>query len=202
MSSDFENPYASSRQSEQTDANRQLRVEGVNEPGLTGHVMVVGILMIVQGVMEFVMAGFLVGYALFMPQLLEEMAKQPGPKPEIPPEMEDLLPLIMGGLAVLMAVISLMTIVGGIQVMRFRWRGFGIFALISGLGTLCSCYCLPTAAALAVYGLVVLFNKPVISAFAFGRQGFPAARIRRAFAQLPYDSELLNEMKDGTDMGF
>ena len=193
--SDPNNPYASGDVEQFTDPNRRLHVEGVNEPGLTGHVLALGILMIVQGVLELLMGCALVGYALFMPEVFRQMQNQPG-APDMPPEMLQIMPLAMGIIAVFMFLVGLATTIAGIQVMRFRWRMFGILSLIAGLGSLVSCYCLPTALALAVYGLIVLVNEPVRLAFGFGSEGYPAKQIRNAFARLPYDSELLSQMQD------
>jgi hypothetical protein len=195
VSFDSENPYASGDVEQFVDPDRQLLIEGVRETGMTGHVLTIGILMIVQGALELFMGCALVGYAVFMPQVLQQMQNQPG-APDMPAEMKQMFPVIVGVMAVLMFLIGLMTTIAGIQVMRFRWRVFGILSLVGGLGSLISCYCLPTALALAVYGLIVLFNEPVKMAFGFGSEGYPAQQIRQAFARLPYDSELFSQMQD------
>jgi hypothetical protein len=45
-------------------------------------------------------------------------------------------------------------------------------------------YCAPTAIALAIYGLIVYVNEPVIAAFQMGSRGKTPAEINAAFPPL------------------
>ena len=66
-------------------------------------------------------------------------------------------------------LVSIVQILAGLRNYYYRWRLFGIAALILGLSIGISCECAPTALALAVYGLIVYLNKDVAAAFRLGR---------------------------------
>src|SRR5205823_5880308 len=68
---------------------------------------------------------------------------------------------------------GLLRIVAGLFNIRYRRRGLGIAALAVGLVTMMTAYCAPTAIGLAVYGLIVYLNEPVVLAFQMGDSGRP-----------------------------
>ena len=138
--------------------------------GLIGHVPLVAALMIAQGVLELLFAVFCIGFtaAVFF--------NADGPLAG----MRGLMVLIgiAGGLSLL---IGLLRTVAGLFNLRYRRRGLGMIALVAGLLTMLTAYCAPTGIALAVYGLIVYLNEPVIAAFALGDRGRSTADIRSAF---------------------
>jgi hypothetical protein len=101
-----------------------------------------------------------------------------------PETMSQILVIVYGSLAGVMLVIGVLRIVAGIGVLRFRGRVFGMVTLVAGLGVVVSCYCLPTSIALAIYGLIVLLDRPVVTAFELGQQGYSSDEIQTAFARL------------------
>ena len=140
------------------------------ESGLVGHVPIVAILLIVQGALE-------IGFGLFGCAFLalvylvphEELTTMRG------------LGIFLMILAIPAALCGIVRIVAGIYNLRFRRRSLGMIALGLGLLTLATGYCAPTAIALAVYGLIVYVNEPVVSAFAMAESGRTPAEIRAAF---------------------
>ena len=159
--------------------------------GMVGHVFVLGVLMAVYGALFVILGLCTVGYGVFMPEMLKnnpawQNNPQFGNNPPMPPDellkMMTTGTLIAGGMFVLLGALYL---VGGIQVSRFRGRMLGIVALSVGLLSVFGCYCIPTSVALFVYGLVVLLNEPVKTAFGLGDRGFRGAEIQQAFARLP-----------------
>ena len=143
---------------------------GYADRGLINQVPIVAILLIVQGVLELLFCVVCFGFSalvFFAPQK----------------EFEG-----MRGLGVLMAAVStpalisaLLRITAGIFNIRYRRRVLGIVALAVGLSTMLTGYCAPTSIALAVYGLIVYVNEPVMMAFRMGDSGRPSAEIRAAY---------------------
>ena len=150
--------------------------------GMVGQVQVLGVLMIVQGVLISLMGVFIGGYALMMPQFLNQMQQQQqGAGPPMP--QQAVFWMTVGGsiVAVLALAIGVGTIYAGINTLKFRKRTFSIVMLLIGLLTLFTCYCLPTQIALSIYGLVVLLNAPVMTAYSLAEQGHSVQEIQHAF---------------------
>jgi hypothetical protein len=129
--------------------------------GLVSHVPIVAALLIVQGTLEIALGLLSAGFAAFVflsphPQL----AGLRGP----------------GTLMVIISVpclsIGTLRVIAGVFNWRYRRRRLGLIALAAGLAMLLTAYCAPTAIALAIYGLIVYLNEPVITAFAI-REGQP-----------------------------
>lgn len=138
--------------------------------GLIGHVPIVAALMIVQGALEILFSLSSFGFTAMV-----VFGKQP--------EMAGLRPIavalaIIGGLSFF---VGLLRLVAGLFNLRYRRRGLGIIALAAGLVTLVTGYCAPSGIALAIYGLIVYLNEPVIAAFSLGDNGRSLADIRAAF---------------------
>jgi hypothetical protein len=93
------------------------------------------------------------------------------------------------------AVAGLINIMGGIPMMRYRYRTFVIVALFSNVATFASCYCLPTSLGLMIWGLIVMFQKDVAEAFTMGAAGISVDEIKQRLAddrrrrEYDYDDE-------------
>ena len=127
--------------------------------GLVSHVPIVAALLIVQGTLEIGLGLFSAAFAaLVFLSSHPAMVNMRGP----------------GALMVIISVPCLL--IGGLRVVagifnwRYRRRILGLIALVAGLAVLLTAYCAPTAIALAIYGLIVYLNEPVIAAFAI-REG-------------------------------
>lgn len=157
--------------------------------GLVGHVQIVGVLMIVQGLLDVVMALGIGAYSIFLPRIfaeIEAQAAEQGQQGNPMPENFETMFLVGGSiLAVLILCVALLMVFAGWQAIQFRLRVWGIVALCSGMLSALTCYCLPTSLALAVYGLIVFLNPSVMLAFGLREQGFDANAIRYAFGNLP-----------------
>jgi hypothetical protein len=153
--------------------------------GMVHQVRVVCILMGVQGVLEL-LAGLLYGaMGIFMPVMIQQMQQDPafqkgnGPDPEVMFWIFGGVYMGMGAIAILAGVLHIWA---GIRNYSFRGRTLGLVAMILGLGSMATCYCLPTTIAIAVYGLIVYLNGPVIRAFDLGRQGLDSDQILATFS--------------------
>jgi hypothetical protein len=146
--------------------------------GLVHHVRVVAILMIVQAVLEFLMAMGLGALAVYMPIMLRQMPHQAAP-PD--PNVTWILPLVYGGMAAAALVASVLHLVAGVRNYRFRGRTLGIVAMACGMLTLLTCYCVPTALAIGVYGLIVYLNQEASEAFRMGEAGCEPTEILATF---------------------
>lgn len=138
--------------------------------GMVGHVPIVAILMVVQGLLEIVFGLFCLAVAaLFRFSSEKELAN-------------------MQSLGLLFCLISapalgcgVLRLVAGYCNYSFRRRILGMAALGIGMLTMMTAYCAPTSIALAIYGLIVYVNEPVVAAFELGRQGRNTAEIQAAF---------------------
>ena len=123
----------------------------------------------------------------FMPTLIAQMQNQPGaqnPNGMDPAAISRIMLATYGGMAIVLLLMGILNTLSGFRLVKFQGRIFGIVSLCLGFGTIISCYCFPTAMAVAIYGLIVLLNQPVITAFELGRQGYSSNQIQRAFARL------------------
>lgn len=167
----MENPYQSPEAPIGSDPFQSRR-------GLMHHVRVVAILMMVQAALELLMALVYVGMAVFMPAIVREMPNQRGVPDERAAAM---MPLVFGGLAAVTLLSGVLHLTAGVSNYRFRGRTLGFAALAGGALTLVTCYCLPTAVALGVYGLIVYLNREAAAAFRMGEAGYEPAQIIAAF---------------------
>ena len=149
------------------------------------HVRVVAIMMIVQGALELLAGIGLVVMAVAMPQMMmaDGMRGMQAPPQGPPPEQFFwIITLMYGGMGLAGLIAGILHLVAGLRNYRFRGRTFGIVAAGGGLMAVATCYCLPTAIGVAVYGLVVLLNTEVSEAFALGEAGYPASDILDHFS--------------------
>ena len=141
--------------------------------GMVGHVPIVALLLVVQGLLEIL-------FALMCLAFIALVLWAPDP------ELAQMRPL-----AVIAGIISIpafgfgaLRLVAGYCNYRFRRRTLGMVALSVGLLAMMTAYCAPTAIALAIYGLIVYVNEPVIAAFQMGSRGKSPAEINAAFPPL------------------
>jgi hypothetical protein len=152
-------------------------------PGLVKHVRVVAILMIVQAVLELLMAAGLGTMAVVMPTMFRQMPNQRAvaDRPPVEPQVMWLVPLVYGGMAAASLAAGVLHLVAGLRNYRFQGRTFGITALACGLLAIFTCYCLPTSAAICVYGLIVYLNREVSEAFQMREAGYMPDQIIATF---------------------
>lgn len=142
----------------------------VNGPGLVGHLVVLGVLLIVQAVLEMLFGIMLIGSgAMFY--LVPDLSKMMGPA------FGAIFAAAGGGMVLLAAV----RLAAGVATLRGQGRKFAIVALLLGLATVTTTYCAPTCMALAIYGLWILVNEAVIEAYRLAQQGKSWAEVRRHF---------------------
>ena len=172
----MENPY----QSPTAPLDSSYSLEAFQRPsGLVHHVRAVAILMIVQAAFELLAAAALGAMAVFMPAVFQQMHDQPGMPPSYP--MIWIMPLVYGGMAAAALASGLLHLLAGLRNFHFRGRTLGIASLGCGMLTVVTCYCLPTAVALAVYGLIVYLNKETSEAFRMGEAGSKPDEILATF---------------------
>ena len=156
---------------------------------MVNHVIVLGILMIVQGALSTLCGLGAGAMAFVMPAIIKAQAgipPRPGmPAPAMPPEMEMIMLVMYGGAGIILLSTGILGIWAGIGIMKFRSRTLGIVAISAGLLGIFGCYCFPTAIALFIYGLIVFLNPQVKQAFEMGQQGYTSADIQDHFARLP-----------------
>jgi hypothetical protein len=156
---------------------------------VVGHVKIVGILMLVQGIIIL-----LIGAGLGVIGVIA-MAAVP------PPPGGGMEPYIVGGLYLAIGLMFLgcgtLNAVAGVRTMSFRNRVLGLVALFSNALIIMSCYCAITAIAVMVYGLIVLFNRDVTRAFEMVARGASAEEaIRRYTPRYGDDRDDYDEMSD------
>lgn len=178
------NPY----QAPKADTARRAAADFSDLPkqkrGLVGHVRPIGVLMVVQGGLELLMGLGLLGLGIFLPSAIqEEMAENPGPSGSGTQGAAFLVMMLVvyGGLGLLNSVAGALHIYAGCRLFQFRSRTIGIVSLAGGCLTVLSCYCAPSAIALAVYGLIVLLNHEVTLAFAMSEAGYPPETVLETF---------------------
>ncbi|NBW85881.1 MAG: hypothetical protein EBR23_03380 [Planctomycetia bacterium] len=153
--------------------------------GFVRHVRPVAILMIVQGALEVFMAILLVALTAAVPFMMPDLPADDGPAQEVggasPAFLQKMMIVVYGVMAAGGLIAGTLHISAGICGLRFRRRMLGVVALTLGMASITTCYCAPTAIALAVYGLITYLNPAVVAAFGLGDAGVPAARIRARF---------------------
>jgi hypothetical protein len=172
-----DNPYAVAPPTlENNDREPVLAADG----SMVNQVMVIGSLQIVLGALELLMGAGLLIFAFFMSDVFA--AGGAADDANMPSDnFVFWMQAMYGGIGGVLAFFAAMRIVSGIAAFWFRWRGLMITSLICGLCSALTFYCAPMSIGLAIYGLVVMLNSGVAKAYRLGRQGMPAAEIRRQF---------------------
>jgi lysylphosphatidylglycerol synthetase-like protein (DUF2156 family) len=164
------------------DEPRPMQMPNTSPPpqhklGLVGHVRVVAVLMIVQGVLQclaafmFVLGG-IGGIVEIASKKHPTMGSEQSPVPII---------VVIGSIAVFLLISGVLLIVAGITNLKYRGRVLGIVALCVAALSIISCYCAPTAIGLLIYGLIVFLNEDVRRAFELGKQGATSEEILKSF---------------------
>ncbi len=182
-----QNPYMAGESETEFVASGAINLSPGQPRGMVGQVPILGVLMIIQGAFVVILG---IGFALLatvMPAIImQQMQNNPGLQGNgpAPVTMTRYMLAIYGGVSIVLLLIGISGILAGLRVFRFQRRVFGIISLSVGLGAFVGCYCFPTALALMIYGLIVLLNQPVITAFDLGRQGHSSQSIQHAFARI------------------
>jgi hypothetical protein len=136
-------------------------------------IRVIAILMIVHGSLCVFLGIGLAIMSVFLPSLIiaQQQKMPPQPNGVTPPQMQIMLVAVYGGMAAAGIIPGLLQIVAGIANLRLKGRVFGIVALVSGMLSVGTCYCTPTAVGLLVYGLIIYLNETTKQVFALGREG-------------------------------
>jgi hypothetical protein len=177
----MDNPYQSPEASLEPSHGCPFTKEYERRPGLVRHVRVVAVLMIVQGVLELLMGLVFVAITAFLTLPMQERMQRAG-QMEAQPEVFWIMMATYVGMAGAAVIAAGVHLAAGLQNYRFRGRTLGIVALACGMLALFTCYCLPTAAALGVYGLIVYLNDEVSEAFRMGEAGRTPSEILTIFS--------------------
>lgn len=173
----MENPYQSPVESSEPLGGRLPLRAYPRQPGLVRHVRIVAVLMIIQGALES-LAGIGIGaMAFFVPRMMMQSESETPP----PQHLFWTVTIIYGSFAIIMLAAAGLHIVAGLQNYQFRGRTLGVVAMAGGMATLFTCYCLPTAVGIGVYGLIVFLNEEVAEAFRLGEARHKAQDILAAF---------------------
>lgn len=162
----MENPY-------QSPPNVPGEATAASRGGLARQVPIVAILLMVQGGLELLMGGFLLLMAgTFAVVAAQQNPMAANPNAPLPPQA---FGWALGGTYGVMGVgglaIGVLKAFAGWRNYGFRGRVLGIAALVSGVLSLVTCYCFPTAILLMIYGLIVYLNAETAWAFSMGDQG-------------------------------
>ncbi len=137
-------------------------------------IKVVAILMMIEGVLEGLMGIFLCVMGPVMMELLKSTPTPPHGAGAPPPELFGAIYIAMGIPTLLAGIIK---VVAGIRNVSFKSRTLGFIGLGSGLLSFASCYCIPTALGVGIYGLIVYINEKSAQAFQMGDSGMPGDQI-------------------------
>ncbi len=136
-------------------------------------IKIVAILLMVEGGLESLMGIFLCVMGPVMMAILNS-APPPSSGSAPPPEW-------LGGIYIAMGVATLLggviKVIGGIRNVSFKGRTLGFIALGSGILSFASCYCIPFALGLGIYGIIVYVNEKSAQAFQMGESGMPPDQI-------------------------
>ncbi len=174
-----ENPYAATVPQAPFDPNL-----AAGSSGLVNQVLVVGILQIVLGVMELMMAGLLIFYAVLFGFVMPNI--KDGNRQEMPPEAMFWISIAcaVGGAVVL--VFAILRIVSGTYSFWFKQRTMMMVSLIGGMVTVLTCYCSLFSVGVGIYGLIVMLDPAVRQAYRMAAEGMPAEEIKARFARARY----------------
>lgn len=162
-------------------------------PGLVGHVRIVAILMIVQGVLELLLAIYFIVFGLFFGSTFgDAMMRDPnfrqgqGPPPELMSAIMTATPIVMGAVGF---VVGVLHVYAGFRNFLFQNRMLGIIALVGGMASIGTVYCCPTSFMLFIYGAIVYMNASVTRAFDMAVEGYPSDAILFTFSGYRHTEE-------------
>lgn len=139
-------------------------IELLSSRGKVAHVEWLAIVTMVHGGLLTMYALLLALYGVVFGATLGQVEPTRADAP--PPQV--MAGLIGGTMLVMMLgqlVPGVLQLVAGWYMRKFRYRALAVGALLSGVLSAIGCYCLPTAALLIVWGLIVLFDDSVAKRF-------------------------------------
>ena len=145
-----------------------------NDRSMFTHLQAVGILQVVAGGMELVVATlyvFIMGTFLLARDDANALLDG-GPRAFF---------LIYASIWACVAVSGCLRIASGISSFYYRRRTLMLVSLVLGFVSVMTCYCAATAVPIGVYGLVVMLSSTAKRAFAMRRAGMTPQQIRDAF---------------------
>lgn len=193
--SDFGNPYLPRPVAGETvddlavSDDGQVQLPPNQQRGWVGHIRPLGWLMVATGTLELLFSVMLLFLGIVLPDFLAEQAETNPVIREQGLTAEELtfwVRVIYGGMGAGLLFVSVLAILTGSRILQFRNRVFCLTGVALQLFTMMAgCYCFPLGVVMAIYGLVVLLNQPVTSAFRLRNLGATPKQIREAFQQLP-----------------
>jgi hypothetical protein len=171
MSFDSQNPYQSPdfKDLPQSSGGGYSTPGGISASILTQQ-RVIAILMIVQGVLSLIMGVFFLGAAFLLPQMIAADMRRQGNGPPVE-QMQTIMLVAYGGMAACGILPGLLQIFAGFQNIWLKGYVLGLIGLGAGALSFGTCYCLPTALALLIYGLIIYFHETTRLAFQMASQG-------------------------------
>ena len=143
-------------------------------------IRIAAICMIIQAMLELLFSGYLIAMSFFMNSVVVQQQQN-----SMPPEQQEMIENVFffyfgigGGLVLIIGVLRL---VAGILGVMYRGRTLGLVTHFLGLVSMLTCYCLPTAIGVCVYGCVVYFNSDVAHAFKMRAEGNTVQEINEFF---------------------
>jgi hypothetical protein len=181
MSIDPQNPYQSPDFKDAPHAfNSGYSTSGGISASILTQQRVVAILMIVHGSLSLIMGLVLAAVAAIVPAMiaadLRRQAQPGGPPAEF---MQTFLLSTYGVMAACGILAGLVQIVAGFQNIWLKGYVLGLVGLGSSVVSFGTCYCLPTAIALLIYGLIIYFHETTRLAFQMASQGQTYEEISR-----------------------
>lgn len=181
-----DNPYRAPQVGPAMPAATSAPMPPPQPPGLVSHVRIVAVLMMVQGVLAACFGLFYCSIGFVIPVFMEVAGrKDPNFNAGNDQKMVWLFTALYVALGAPTMAAGILGIVAGIKGYGFRGRTLSIAALVTGIISIATCYCGPTAIALAVYGLIVLLNQEVTQAFQMRQQGYSSEQVLATFSPYP-----------------
>ena len=146
-------------------------------------IKIVAILLMVEGSLETLMGILL---CVMGPVMMTFMKAAPPPStPGAAGPPPELFGVLYVGMGVVTLAAGVLKVVAGIRNVSFKGRVLGFVALGSCVMSMASCYCLPTALALGIYGLIVYLDQRSAQAFQMGASGMAPEEILRQMDGIP-----------------
>lgn len=150
-------------------------------------IAVFSVFQVIVGMLEGMMAIFLIVYALFFPELLAQAMKQNAAAGGNAQQMPEgfatgifVYLSVAGGVMILSAILR---IVGGVRLgVYFKGRTLNFISLFWGLLSIASFYCACTSIPMMIFGLIVLLHPSTKYACQLASGGMTSRQIRDHFA--------------------
>jgi hypothetical protein len=153
---------------------------------LIGHVRVVAVLSMIEGVLELMLAALclLVGVlgVGMRAQFIREFEKGGDPNAHV---FVNFVTIFYCSAGIVMLIIGGMRIYAGLRNYFFQGRALGIVSVCLGFAGSVTGICALPAIGLGVYALIVYFNKEATEAFQMRSQGATADDVIKAFHSRP-----------------